>query len=76
MEQYFICDGQVECIPVRQDSQGNYYNQMDDIQDIFPKAARFQVDGKNILFLINKSNNQRQVMNHRSIGHIKMSHEK
>jgi hypothetical protein len=58
MEQYFECDGQVESIPVRQDSQGNYYSQMDDIQYVFQRAARFRVDGKNILF-VNDDNGQR-----------------
>lgn len=51
MEQYFILGDQVECIDVRQDSQGQYYNQLNDVQDLFPTASCFRVDGKNILFL-------------------------
>ena len=51
MEQYFKSDDQVECIAVRQDTQGRFYSQLDDIQDTFPCAARFRVDGKIILFL-------------------------
>lgn len=51
MEQHFKCGDQVECIDVRQDTQGRFFSQLDDIQDTFPGAARFRVDGKIILFL-------------------------
>lgn len=51
MEQQFECGDHSECIEVRQDAQGRYYSQLNDIQDAFPGAARFRVEGKGILFL-------------------------
>ncbi|KAF9305218.1 hypothetical protein BGZ74_010997 [Mortierella antarctica] len=51
MGQYFKCGDQIECIDVRQDAHGQFFSQLDDIQDIFHGAARFRVDGKTILFL-------------------------
>lgn len=51
MEQQFECGDHLECIEVRQDAQGRYYSQLNDIQDAFPGAARFRVEGKGILFL-------------------------
>ncbi|KAF9205747.1 hypothetical protein BGZ59_000293 [Podila verticillata] len=53
MEQQFECGDHLECIEVRQDAQGRYYSQLNDIQDAFPGAARFRVEGKGILFLEN-----------------------
>ncbi|KAG0020314.1 hypothetical protein BGZ82_011636 [Podila clonocystis] len=51
MEQLFECGDHSECIEVRQDAQGRYYSQLNDIQDAFPGAARFRIEGKGILFL-------------------------
>ncbi|KAG0359348.1 hypothetical protein BG005_000958 [Podila minutissima] len=52
MEQHFRSGDHVERIDVRQDSQGHYFTQLDDIKDVFPQATRFRVDGKGILFLL------------------------
>ncbi|KAG0247124.1 hypothetical protein BG011_001978, partial [Mortierella polycephala] len=49
--QRFQLGNEVESIAVRQDATGKYYSQMDDIQEAFPKASRFKVNGIAILFL-------------------------
>ncbi|KAI9242261.1 MAG: hypothetical protein BYD32DRAFT_254622 [Podila humilis] len=51
MEQTFRCDYQEESLDVRVDTQGQYFSQLDDIQDFFPGATRFRVDGRRIHFL-------------------------
>ncbi|KAF9313561.1 hypothetical protein BG003_005066 [Podila horticola] len=51
MEQQFECGDHSERIEVRKDAQGRYYSQLNDIQDAFPGASRFRIEGKGILFL-------------------------
>jgi len=58
MEQTFRCDNQEESLDVRVDTQGQYFSQLDDIQDFFPGATHFRVDGRGIFFL--KDRNGRQ----------------
>ncbi|KAF9187493.1 hypothetical protein BGZ51_001277 [Haplosporangium sp. Z 767] len=53
--QRFQFGNEVESIAVRQDATGKYYSQMDDIQDVFPNASRFKVNGIAILFLQDKN---------------------
>lgn len=54
-QQQFECGNHSECIEVRRDAQGRYYSQLNDIQDAFPGAARFRIEGKGILFLEDES---------------------
>ncbi|KAF9286685.1 hypothetical protein BGZ74_001253, partial [Mortierella antarctica] len=54
-QQQFECGDHSECIEVRRDAQGRYYSQLNDIQDAFPGAARFRIEGKGILFLEDES---------------------
>lgn len=51
MEQKFKCDVRQARIEVRKDRVGNYYSDMDDILDVFPGAASFQVGGEDVDFL-------------------------
>ncbi|KAI1316794.1 hypothetical protein EDD11_009460 [Mortierella claussenii] len=51
-EQRFQFGHEVETMAVRHDVHGQYYySQLDDIQDLFPEAMRFKVNGTYILFL-------------------------
>ncbi|KAF9187481.1 hypothetical protein BGZ51_001265 [Haplosporangium sp. Z 767] len=56
--QRFQFGDEVELIAVRQDATGKYYSQMDDIQDAFPNASRFKVNGIAILFLQDERKNR------------------
>ncbi|KAF9213394.1 hypothetical protein BGZ59_005444 [Podila verticillata] len=58
MEQTFRCDYQEESLDVRVDTQGQYFSQLDDIQDFFPGATRFRVDGRRIHFLQDRNGRQ------------------
>ncbi|KAF8930292.1 hypothetical protein BGZ52_001232, partial [Haplosporangium bisporale] len=54
MEQHFQFGDRMERFDVRHEANGNYFGQLDDIQDIFSEVTRFQVDGKAILFLLDE----------------------
>lgn len=51
----------IESLALRTDANGVLYSQLSDIQDFFPGAARFKVDGVNLLFL-EDDNGQRYVI--------------
>ncbi|KAF9131522.1 hypothetical protein BGW39_001698 [Mortierella sp. 14UC] len=52
--QLFRLGNDIESLALRMDANGTPYNQMTDIQDIFPGALRFKVNGNSILFLENQ----------------------
>lgn len=41
----------VEVIEVRKDASGQYYSDIEDVQDLFDGASRFKINGISILFL-------------------------
>jgi hypothetical protein len=49
--QKFRLGFQVESIAVRQGANGKYYSELTDIQDTFPNASRFKVDGVTLIYL-------------------------
>jgi len=48
----------VESLALRTDASGTMYSQLSDIEDYFPGAIRFKVDGVNLLFLEDEYGNR------------------
>ncbi|KAF9286926.1 hypothetical protein BGZ68_002412 [Mortierella alpina] len=56
----------VEVIEVRKDASGQYYSDIEDVQDLFDGASRFKINGISILFLRDETGKRYEP---RRIGH-------
>ncbi|KAF9155943.1 hypothetical protein BG015_007974 [Linnemannia schmuckeri] len=56
--QKFRLGNQVESIAVRQAGDGTYYSELTDIQDTFPNALKFKIDGVTLVYLQDKHGNR------------------
>ncbi|KAF9131525.1 hypothetical protein BGW39_001701 [Mortierella sp. 14UC] len=48
--QQFRLGNDIQSLDLRRDADGTHYSEMDDIQDIFPGASRFKINGSTLSF--------------------------